>query len=74
MCIKVIDHGDGIPDAMKAAVFDRVKHVSREDSKTGSGLGLAISKALVEMHGGKIGVSDVSPTGCEFWILLPKSG
>lgn len=72
VCIRVIDQGNGIPDDMKTSVFNRFAQVNREDSKRGSGLGLAISKALVELHGGKIGVSDASPTGCDFWILLPK--
>lgn len=74
ICIRVVDHGNGIPDDMKTTIFDRFAQVNREDSKRGSGLGLAISKALIELHGGRIGVSDASPTGCEFWILLPKEG
>lgn len=71
--ITVVDHGPGIPDELKATIFDRFQQVSKEDAKVGSGLGLAISKALVELHGGHIGVSDASPTGSEFWIILPKS-
>jgi Osmosensitive K+ channel histidine kinase len=73
VCISVVDHGPGIPDEMKATVFDRFQQVSKEDCKVGSGLGLAISKALVELHGGEIGVTDSPPTGCEFWIILPKT-
>lgn len=72
ICISVADQGPGIPDEMKAAIFDRFHQVNSGDAKIGSGLGLAISKALVELHGGKIGVSDASPSGSEFWILLPK--
>ena len=72
ICIRVTDNGPGIPDEMKMAIFDRFHQVSSDDAKVGSGLGLAISKALVELHGGRIGVSDASPGGSEFWILLPK--
>jgi signal transduction histidine kinase len=72
ICISVVDRGPGIPDDMKVAIFDRFHQVSAEDSKIGSGLGLAISKALIDLHGGKIGVADASPTGSEFWIFLPK--
>lgn len=71
--ISVVDHGPGIPDEMKESIFDRFKQVNKEDSKVGSGLGLAISKALVELHSGHIGVSDASPTGSEFWIILPRT-
>lgn len=73
ICISVIDQGPGVPDEMKEAIFDRFQQVKAEDSKIGSGLGLAISKALVDLHGGRIGVTDASPKGSEFWIILPKS-
>lgn len=73
VCISVIDSGPGIPDAQKKRIFDRFKQVSEEDAKLGSGLGLAISKALVELHGGEIGVSDVSPKGSKFWFVIPRA-
>lgn len=70
--ISVVDHGDGVPEAMKKTIFDRFKQINKEDAKKGSGLGLAISKALVELHGGKIGVRDATPKGSEFWVSLPN--
>jgi signal transduction histidine kinase len=69
--LAVSDCGKGIPDSLKAAVFDRFRQANNDDAKRGTGLGLAICKALVELHGGRIGIEDEKPTGSRFWIRLP---
>ena len=73
--ISVIDNGRGIPANMTEQIFERFKQVEKGDaqSKGGSGLGLAICKAIVEQHGGKIGVSSEVGKGSTFWLQLPKS-
>lgn len=71
--LSVADQGRGIPEEMKQKVFDRFTQVEKADAteRGGSGLGLAISKAIVEQHGGTIGVDSAPWAGSTFWFLLP---
>ncbi|MBX9667897.1 MAG: PAS domain-containing sensor histidine kinase [Candidatus Obscuribacterales bacterium] len=70
---RVDDQGRGIPAEKLDQIFERFKQVSLEDSKghKGSGLGLAICKAIVEAHGGSIGVDSTVDSGSSFWFTLP---
>ena len=70
---RVIDQGRGIPKDMLSAVFERFKQVTKTDAteKGGTGLGLAICKAIVECHGGQIGVESEMGHGATFWFTLP---
>jgi signal transduction histidine kinase len=69
----VIDRGRGIPEEKRLKIFDRFVQVEKADEtvKGGSGLGLAISKAIVEQHGGSIGVDSEPGMGSTFWFKLP---
>ena len=74
--IRVIDCGPGIPADYRKKIFDRFQQVSRGDGKEkeGTGLGLAISRAIIEAHGGSIGVDSAGfedGKGSSFWIRLP---
>lgn len=71
---RVNDNGRGIPPEMLGLVFERFKQVSADDHKVkkGSGLGLAISKAIVEAHGGMIGVESTVGVGSSFWFRIPN--
>jgi PAS domain S-box-containing protein len=70
---RVQDNGRGIPPELQATVFERFKQVSADDSrvKQGAGLGLAICKAIVERHGGRIGVTSEVGRGSDFWFTVP---
>lgn len=74
-CVRflIVDQGRGIPANMREAVFERFRQVDAADQKKqhGSGLGLAICKAIVERHGGKIGVESKDGQGSTFWFTLP---
>jgi signal transduction histidine kinase len=64
--LEVTDTGPGIPDEVRARVFD--PFVSSKPG--GGGLGLAIAKQIVEEHGGTIGF-DSSKDGTVFHAELP---
>jgi PAS domain S-box-containing protein len=72
---RVIDRGRGVPPEHQAAIFERFRQVEASDSRErgGSGLGLAICKALVERHGGTIGVDSVPGAGSTFWFRVPRA-
>lgn len=72
--VTIADEGSGVPKELQEKIFDRFRQTTIADDKQrgGKGLGLAICKALMEAHGGTIGVdSDVSK-GSKFWVTLPS--
>jgi PAS domain S-box-containing protein len=74
--VSVIDQGRGVPIAERAEIFERFHQVEASDGQShrGTGLGLAISKALIEQHGGTIGIADgPAGVGSLFWFRLPKA-
>jgi PAS domain S-box-containing protein len=74
--IFVNDQGLGIPDGYHQRIFERFAQVETSDrrGKGGTGLGLAICKAIVEHHGGRIGVDSEPGKGSTFWFDLPVAG
>ncbi|MEA2604260.1 MAG: hypothetical protein QOF89_5252 [Acidobacteriota bacterium] len=71
----VKDRGQGIPASYHQRIFERFVHVETADKrdKGGTGLGLAICKAIVEQHGGRIGVDSEPGVGSTFWFDLPSA-
>lgn len=71
--ISVRDQGPGIPVAERERVFERFYQVAHPSALQpgGSGLGLAICKALIEAHGGQIGIAEAPGGGAEVWCTLP---
>jgi PAS domain S-box-containing protein len=71
--ILVKDQGRGIPASHQQIIFERFAHVETSDQRdqSGTGLGLAICKAIVEHHGGRIGVDSEPGVGSTFWFDLP---
>jgi PAS domain S-box-containing protein len=71
--LRVTDQGRGIAPAHQKQIFDRFQQVKASDLgyKGGTGLGLAICKAIVEQHGGSIGVDSTEGQGSSFWFRVP---
>lgn len=70
----VKDQGRGVPEELRESIFERFKQVKTEDATEhqGTGLGLPICKAIVEQHGGQIGVEPIATGGSAFWFTLPN--
>lgn len=70
---RVIDQAGGIPENLRETIFDRFVQAENPEARAliGPGLTLAIIKAIVEQHGGEIGVDSQMGVGSTFWIKLP---
>jgi len=73
--ISVRDTGAGIPAADLDHIFDRFARADPGRSRLvgGFGLGLSIVKAIVDAHGGEVGVTSTIGVGTTFEIRLPLS-
>ncbi len=70
--VDVIDNGSGIPAAVVGNLFTKFYRSHRTKHTTaGTGLGLYISKAIIESHGGKVGVKSREGEGSTFTFWLP---
>jgi PAS domain S-box-containing protein len=71
----VADRGPGISPAEQETLFRRfVRLPSGDDVQYGVGLGLSVVKAIVEEHGGEVGVSARPGGGSIFWFTIPFTG
>jgi two-component system phosphate regulon sensor histidine kinase PhoR/two-component system sensor histidine kinase VicK len=70
--VSVEDHGIGMPGNVVSNLFHKFyrSHRSRE-TVAGTGIGLYICKAIIESHGGKVGVRSVEHEGSTFDFSLP---
>jgi len=68
----IADHGTGIDDMEQAMIFEKFyRGQNQRTSIQGTGMGLAIAKAIVELHGGTIGVTSQLGRGSVFYFSLP---
>jgi signal transduction histidine kinase len=75
--IAVRDEGIGVPAEYLGRIFEKFQQVdsSSQREKGGTGLGLPICKAIVEEHGGLMGVESEPGKGSVFTFEIPlKSG
>jgi len=67
--LEVIDHGPGVPDGLKAEIFEPFRRF--DDRRVGVGLGLAVAKGFTEAMGGAIVAADTPGGGLTVRITLP---
>ena len=67
--VTVADNGPGIPEHLRARVFE--PYFTTKPTGIGLGVGLAVSLGIVEAHGGTLGVACPRDGGAVFTIMLP---
>jgi two-component system, NtrC family, sensor kinase len=67
--LAVEDNGAGIPDEVRARLFE--PFVTTKETGGGVGLGLAISHQIVERHGARIEVDSEAGRGTRFTMFFP---
>jgi PAS domain S-box-containing protein len=71
--VAVADSGSGVPPESRGDLFRRFtrRSAGNEKAEVGAGLGLSVVKAVVEAHGGEVGIEDRPQGGSVFWFTLP---
>ncbi len=73
VCLSVADRGPGIDDLEQSLIFEKFYRGRDQRYRVqGTGMGLAIAKAIVEAHGGTIGVTSQLGSGSVFHFTLPE--
>jgi two-component system sensor histidine kinase KdpD len=68
----VADHGPGIDDFEQGLIFEKFYRGRNQRLQIqGTGMGLAIVRAIVEAHGGTVGVTSQLGNGSVFYFSLP---
>jgi signal transduction histidine kinase len=71
--IAVRDTGPGIAPEDQERIFETFRQVGDRAGTEGSGLGLPLSRALIELHGGRLWVESRPGDGSTFVLALPAA-
>jgi PAS domain S-box-containing protein len=70
VCVYVSDTGSGIPEAIRAHIFE--PFFSTKDPGRGTGLGLSMVRSFVQQSQGQISVTSAADTGTTFCLYFPR--
>jgi two-component system, OmpR family, sensor histidine kinase KdpD len=74
VAVSVADRGAGIEPLEQEMIFDKFyRGQGQRERISGTGMGLAISRAIVDAHGGTIGVTSQLGHGSVFTFTLPSA-
>ena len=71
LILSVADNGIGIQEEYRKKVFGIFKRLHNSEEYDGTGIGLAICKKIADYYQGEIKITDNSPQGTIFQLLLP---
>jgi two-component system sensor histidine kinase KdpD len=71
--LEVTDHGRGVPDELKAAMFEPFERLDARGTGTGVGLGLAVVKGFLDAMGGSVTAADTPGGGLTMRVILPAA-
>ena len=71
LSIRIMDHGPGIDEGLRAAVLQPFQRLGDGPGGTGVGLGLAVANGFVSAMGGTFSLTDTSGGGLTVDISLP---
>jgi two-component system sensor histidine kinase KdpD len=72
LTVTVADRGPGLAEGEAERLFEKFYRTKTEGATGGAGLGLAICRAIVEMHGGRMGAENRPGGGARFTFVLPQ--
>jgi signal transduction histidine kinase len=71
--VTIADSGPGVPDELRARIFEPNFTTKTNATNFGLGLGLAISRDIILKHDGELRVENGSEGGAVFTVLLPAA-
>jgi PAS domain S-box-containing protein len=69
--IAVEDHGPGIPETHRRAIFEIFNRGTAVASTPGTGIGLSLVSQFAALHGGRVWVQETPGGGASFRVFLP---